>query len=160
MAHKCSAFVCGELFPVPNYGIIPNYGAKPIVVTKLSEEDEMPTKPKPRQCRNCGRVKVILGDDLCSGCYCSVRGYEKGTAAYDERLAAAKKRFSDPNYKSTRGGDRRSKKLSPEKIKKIVMPFFPNKDQDKITAEDILIAERNGLQDRIFKINQALEILS
>jgi hypothetical protein len=140
--------------------------------THFDDEDEtMPTKPTPRQCRNCVRVKVILGDDLCSGCYCAVRGYEKGTPAYDERLSAAKKRFTDPNYKSTRGGNRRTKKLSPEKFKKTVMPspeqfknkvmpFFPHKDPDKVTALDVLIAERNAHQDEIFKLNQAIEILS
>jgi len=52
------------------------------------------TKPNKR-CKNCGREKKIISDDLCSGCYSTVyRKHSKGTPEYVAALAAAKERFT------------------------------------------------------------------
>lgn len=100
---------------------IPNF--KPITKT---EDEEMAKKG----CRNYGRDKNVIGDDLCGGCYFAVRGYTKGTPEYDQRLADAKKRFTDPNYNNHPSKKRRvksgikfpsikTKKLSPGKVNEV-----------------------------------------
>ena len=133
---------CGERWPIN--------GAAPIVYKKLSEEDILMSEK--RVCANCERPKPIIGRGLCGGCYYAARkAGEPGSPEYIKALAEAKKRFTDPDYKSGRGGNRRTKKLSPEKIKqhvchsraggnpeKKVMPFFPHKDPDKTDRKSVV----------------------
>lgn len=147
--------MCGEFFPPP--------GVKDYVYKKLEEED----MPRKRKCRNCGRLMNIVGDDLCGGCYFAVRGMTKGTPEYDAALAAAKKRFSDPNYKPTRGGARKGTGPKPKVEKKYKeLPTLKTikpkteKPLTSLTALDMLIAERNMHQAKVFQINKAIEILS
>jgi hypothetical protein len=119
------------------------------------------SKSKLRPCRNCGRVKNIIGDDLCGGCYFAVRIWKKGTPVYDQRLADAKKRFTDPDYKE-RGGCRHKKKTkaitsnltAPDPEKKAT------KQLENITVTDMMIAERDLLLDRVQRLNTAIELLS
>jgi hypothetical protein len=139
--------MCGERWPVN--------GAAPVIYKKLSEEDILMSGK--RVCTNCGRPKPIIGRGLCGGCYYSgKKAGAPGSPEYMKALAAAKERFTDPNYKSGRGGNRRTKKLSQGKIKQL----FPHKDPDKTSALDTLIEERNMHQEQVYKLNQAIEILS
>jgi hypothetical protein len=92
---------CGERWLPQKYQ---PYNLKVTSNKRFGEEKEMAT----RACRNCGRVNKIIGDDLDSGCYFAVRGLTKGTPEYNQRLAVAKAKFGDPNYK--RGGKRTLKK--------------------------------------------------
>jgi len=82
---------CGERWPLG--------GFLPAMLLKIDKKPMPDAKPK-KVCRNCQRDKKIVGDGLCTGCYSVVYGkYKKGTAEYDEVLAEAKKRFTDPSYK-------------------------------------------------------------
>lgn len=132
--------------------------------TENKSKEQIMGKNPIRACRNCGRIKPILGDGLDSSCYWSVyKKFTKGSPEYDAALAKAKIKFTDPNYKRSKSVKPKIKTLKTilnSKEPQKVMPFFPHKDPDKITALDMLIAERNGYQDRIFKINQAIELLS
>ena len=119
------------------------------------------------KCRNCGREKNIVGDGLCSGCYFAAKPFEKGTADHDEALAEAKKRFTDPGYKRLpRGRAAKKKGLvgSVQPIEKIIKTKLAKPETKSVVADvsvvDQLIAERNRLQDKVFKINQAIELLS
>lgn len=88
--YEMACMMCGKRWPIG--------AAASINTVKLSDKDgEMSVK---KQCRNCGREMVIQADGLCGGCYGTVhRKFEKGTEEYNEALAEAKKRFTDPNYK-------------------------------------------------------------
>jgi hypothetical protein len=152
--------MCGERWSVN--------GAAPVIYKKLSEEDILMSGK--RVCTNCGRPKPIIGRGLCGGCYYSgKKAGAPGSPEYMKALAAAKERFTDPNYKSGRGGNRRSKKLSPEKLKKTVMPsdddFKKYKKPEAVSKSnqspvlDFLIDQRNMHQEQVYKLNQAIEIL-
>jgi hypothetical protein len=153
---------------------IPNF--KP-----YSKVEEEMNKPKPRECVNCGRIKTILGDGLCPGCYSSVHNkFEKGTPEYDQALAAAKKRFSDPDRKQTL--KRKSKKLSTRKPPKDTFWSKPEEDYLKHTSSakshvktkgfkhsdgpdiDVVIAmvdaQIEEYKKRLDKLNQAKQILT
>jgi hypothetical protein len=155
--------MCGELFPVPNYG------AKPIiVVTKLSEEDEtMEKSPSGKKgiCCNCGREKWIAGKGLCATCLNAVKGWLDGSPEYIKALADAKKRLTDQDHKSGRGGNHRTKKLSPDKIKEAkthvralsIKQSGGDPDTSYIIAKiDMKIEYHQGM---IGKLKQAKEIL-
>jgi hypothetical protein len=111
-----------------------------------------------RKCVNCGRVKKIIGHGFCSGCYWAVRGMEEGGPEYVQALASAKTRFSDPDYKS-HGGGKKQKAPAPIKRNPILKPKTPQPSSDDPIVTQLIYA-RNLLQDKIFKINQAIELLS
>ena len=107
---------------------------------------------KEAACGNCSRVKKICGHGLCGGCYSAVRQYKWGTSECTGALAAAKAKFTDPNYK--RGGWRKGKKaVKPVAAKvrctniaegAVIDQFREQRDQHLATAQ---------------KINQAIELL-
>jgi hypothetical protein len=164
-----ACMMCGRRWPIN--------GAKPIIIKKedrdiddadikkMEEGKEMAT----RACRNCGRVRKIIGDDLDSGCYYVVRKLTKGTPEYDAALAKAKIKFSDPNYKRTRKTLVNvviQNKLSAEKIKKIkthvrALGIKQNGGDPKMAGViATLQIEREVLLARTDKLTQAIELLS
>jgi hypothetical protein len=125
---------CAERFPL--FGKIESISNPKITEESMAEETKKKrSKSKLRPCRNCGRVKKIIGDDLCGGCYFAVRIWKKGTPVYDQRLADAKKRFTDPEKKAT-------------------------KQLENLTVTDVMKAERDLLLDRVQRLNTAIELLS
>lgn len=122
-------------------------------ILKITEGKEMAT----RACRNCGRVRKIIGDDLDSGCYYAVRKLTKGTPEYNEALARAKKKFGDPNYKRGAG----PKKL--KKAKKPVRSMAVTAHSGNI-AENAVIDQLTETRDQYLakadKLTQAIELLS
>ena len=89
-----------------------------------------------KACRNCGRVRAIIGDGLDSSCYWAVyKKFTKGTPEYDAALAEAKIKYSDPNYKRKGGRlpEQRLEKISSENIKKV-----------KIAARSLTIKHNGG----------------
>ncbi len=111
-------------------------------------------------CKNCGRPKPILGRGLCGGCYYAAKKYPAGSTEYLNALARAKERFTDPNYKAYARTDHKKtttpKTIKPETQKR---PKPQPQNLSEITVLDMLIAERNMYQEKISKINQAIEIL-
>ena len=156
-----ACIMCGERWPVN--------GAAPVIYKKLSEEDKEMDKcssGKKGTCCNCGRNKWIAGKGLCSTCLNAVKGWLDGSPEYIKALADAKKRLTDPDYKSGRGGNRRSKKLSPEKIKEakthVKALAIKQAGGDPNSAGIIAVIDMKIIyhQNMIGKLKQAKEILS
>lgn len=149
--------MCGPRWPIN--------GATPIIIKKeardiddadilkLTEDEEMAT----RACRNCGRVRKIIGDDLDSGCYYVVRKLTKGTPEYNEALAAAKKKFGDPNYK--RGAGPRKSQKGKKTVRSMAAPVHSANITDLAVIDQL-----NEMRDQHLaaakKLDQAIELLS
>lgn len=144
-------------------------GAKPIIVYKLMEEEEMkgtkPTSGKKGKCVNCEREKFIAdGAGLCSSCHNAVAGISKDSVAYTAALADAKKRLI--NNPPRRGRGTVAKKLSPESIQKAkknvrALSIKHNGgDHDLAGAIAELIINRDNLLLKADKLTQAIALLS
>jgi hypothetical protein len=108
---------CGQRWPISGTVQI-----VPITINDVKQirEDIMTKNNRIRSCDNCGREKVIQSHGRCGGCNGAVKGLIPDTPEFLKTLAAAKERFSDPNYK--RGGKRSvegPKKISSAGVKKI-----------------------------------------
>jgi DNA-directed RNA polymerase subunit RPC12/RpoP len=144
--------------------VIPQQKAAIINISRKEEK----TMAKTTNCRNCGRGKPIVQDGLCGGCVGSFyrNKYQKGTPEYDTALAEAKKRFTDPSYKRLPRGRAAKNQTDNPDYKKATEE---NREHYKHVADEIvnrnpvielLIKQRNELQEKVFKINQAIELLS
>ena len=119
-----------------------------------------------KQCRNCERAMSIQQDGLCGGCNQSVVGFKKDSFEYLSALADAKKRFTDPDYKRSAQGVGKSPKKT-VRAKRTIGTVVMKKGLEVVKSDkgikssvvDLLITERNALQDRVFKLNQAIELL-
>lgn len=126
---------------------------------------------------------MIQADGLCGGCNGAVyKKYEKGTAEYEVALAAAKARFTNPDYgrghrkrlvnktvaasSQTTISKKRNKKTNLKHYEqserlharlKVIEKATPRNSADPLIIP--LIAERNALQKRVFKLNKAIEAL-
>ena len=147
-----ACLMCEERFPkIVSPGRTPEIPSSDVE----KQEKERVKDMAERKCRNCGREQKIIGDGLCSGCYWKVyKKFTKGTPGYDAALVEAKKQFTDPDYKAQRGGSRPHPKKTEKPIKENLKAQQP---ENSIVGQ--LINARNILQDKIFKINQAIELL-
>ena len=149
---ECRCSVCGEI-------AVPAEGTDICEDCYSLQEGGNGVMAKIGICRNCGKEGQIVGDGLHSGCYYAVYNkFTKGTPEYDAALVEAKKRFTDPDYKPRYG---KRKKVKPE-TKVTVSETKQPKHETKaeLSIVDQLMAERNRLQGKVFKINQAIELLS
>lgn len=140
-AYAC--MMCGKRWPVN--------GVKPIVISKV-EEDMSSEK---RECRNCGRKKQIVGDGLCGGCYSAVYAkHKKGTPEYDQALAEAKARFTDPGRKVHRPRGPKASKPAEATTASVNDPPKPKKQDKDILS--VLEDRRHVLMDEVCVINQTI----
>jgi hypothetical protein len=152
--------MCGQYFPVPNYG------AKPIVVTKLSEEDEKMALDKEK-------LKLLHGQGKSDKEIADVLNAKTGTV-----WAARKALGLKANYTLSRTPQRsidrpiKTNKLSPDKLKKTVMPsekdfisdsFFydpknriDNADKIVIGAIDMRLKYHKNMIDKLTQVKQIL----
>ena len=156
---EMACLMCGKRWPIN--------GAKPIIVYKRSEEENMeakkPSSGKVGACVNCGREKYIADKEgLCASCHHAVKGINKDSVAYSAALADAKKRLI--NNPSRRGTN--TKKLSPESIKKVkkhvrALSIKHNGgDPDFAGAIAELTLSRDNLLLRADKLTQAIALIS
>lgn len=148
--------MCGKRTPITI--------AAPIIKTEKKEKKLMTRK---KECRNCGRLMVIQQDYLCGGCHGSVKGIVKNSPEYLSALDEAKKRFTDPEYK--RGRSKNIKNMEKaEPVKRAIGTVAINKDHEEYDikkdfhrspALDLLVFERDCLQNRVSKLNQVIDIL-
>jgi hypothetical protein len=147
----------------------PINGAKPIIVYKRSEEEDMESKKTPSGkvgiCVNCEREKFIAdGAGLCSSCHNAVKGISKDSVAYTAALADAKKHLT--NNPTRRGRGTVAKKLSPESIQKAkknvrALSIKHNGgDHDLAGAIAELTINRDNLLLKADKLTRAIALLS
>lgn len=137
----------------------PINGAKPIIVYKRSEEEDMekPTSGKKGKCVNCEREKFIADKEgFCSSCHNAVKGISKDSVAYTAALADAKKHLT--NNPTRRGRVVKSKAAAPKEsvldhtIKQVARAGIP-----AIIAQARI--ERDGLVSAADKLTKAINIL-
>lgn len=150
--------MCGSRWPIHGplpKGLLRKNDATP-AGTALAKEEKTMAIRKP--CRNCGRTLCIAQDGLCGGCFGSVKKYTKGTSEYDAALAAAKKRFTDPDY----SGRTVKKKKSVNPKQKSTLDFTIK--QVALTGISKIIEqmriEREEHLSEAGKLAKAIEILS
>jgi len=131
--------------------------------TTKTEGKEM---PKTEPCRNCGRNKPVISDGLCGGCNSAVyRKFTKGTPEYDNTLAEAKKRFTDPDAKPLPRGIKKSKTASakpmaaPEKQKKITPQIKSKNKKQEVGILVVLEDRRHELMEEVTEINKTIEVI-
>lgn len=152
-----ACMMCGSRWPIYG-GLLQRNDAKPAGMDLEKQEEKNMAIRKP--CRNCGRTLCIAQDHLCGGCFGAVKKYAKGTQEYDAALAAAKKRFTDPGFKTHPG---KRKKANIHAVEKVISKETEIKAADvelEVDPVSLLVATRNRLQNYIYKLNQAIEILS
>lgn len=144
----------------------PITGAKPIIVYKRSEEEEMekPTSGKKGKCVNCQREKFIADKEgFCSSCHNAVKGISKDSVAYTAALADAKKHLT--NNPTRRGKVARAKVIAaaPVKRAKPEPVTVAIKQIGPLTHDDIIkiLNEHCEFHQRaLVKFKQAIALLS
>lgn len=166
--HAC--MMCGNRWPMNGVNpVIPLEALATLGKYNRQKEKTMTSYTnRKKPCRNCERTMLIMGNGLCGGCYYAVKnsGHEKGTPEYDVILAAAKERFTSTDHKRTTV-KLKSKKLSPETIKKLktkgrVLLSIKHNGGDPEMCGVIakLQTERNAALAKADKLAQAIKLLS
>jgi hypothetical protein len=138
--------MCGKRWPPSRLSIVVKRESK-----QEKGESRMSTT---KECRNCGRVKVIQADGMCGGCRGSVyKKYEKGTPEYDAALADAKARFTDPDHIE------RKKPAVYVKPKKDIQTPAPKPKEKQKDIIAILQDRRHELMEEVMQINQTISTI-
>jgi uncharacterized CHY-type Zn-finger protein len=154
-------YICDDFYACRECGNrwIPDF--KPY--KKVTEEEPMAIKGT---CKNCERPNLTLPyRGMCGGCYARMKDMEWDSPECKAALARAKQDFNNPDYKSGRGGNRRSKKLSPEKVIKakthVKALAIKHNGGDPNNAGIIALIDMKIKyhQDMIGKLNQAKQTL-
>jgi len=102
-------------------------------------------------CSNCKRETSIVAKDLCGVCYTAVHGkFEEGAAEYKEALLKAKERCTGLEVVPAKRKGRAKKEASSTVAAEVT-------EDSSIVAS--LKAKRDELMDKVFKLNQAIEVI-
>jgi hypothetical protein len=144
---------------------------KPIIYKKIMEDEEMGNRYKCDLDRD--KIKKLIAENKSVPEIVAITGYKinsvrtvlKTLGLKSSKDGRGRKLGSVNKIKPTGASNNVEKpeiKIQNKKLR--VLRFPPGLGSPKtlsdITSVDILIAERNDLQARVFKINQAIELLS
>lgn len=102
-------------------------------------------------CMNCGCETSIVAKDLCGVCYTAVHNkFEEGTAEYKEALKKALERCTGLVTAPAKRKGRPKKEASSTVAAEVT-------EDSSIVAS--LKAKRDELMDKVFKLNQAIEVI-
>lgn len=103
-------------------------------------------------CSNCGRETSIVAKDLCGVCYTAVHNkHEEGTAEYKEALKKALERCTGLVTAP-------AKRKGRAKKEKALTTVVAEVTEDSAVVSS-LKSKRDELMDKVFKLNQAIEII-
>jgi hypothetical protein len=138
-------------------------------IISCETKEEVKPMAKYTECRNCGRTMTIISYGLCGGCYQASKPFERGSAEYNEALAEAKKRLTDPNYKNQTKIKHEENKAVIRKSRKTKKSAKPSKNihenipqikpKSKADVLTLLKDRRHELMQEVEKTTIAIQII-